>query len=359
MLPYHGYILRKFSKKIEKRELPINITPSDNFSLYIFSVSGPFFPLQLSTLRLVQKEIDNAVPNLVFGSSGGAIVGTLGLACGWNDENLFNLAGELNSSEFIEPSIVPPFWNWLLTGALVTPSSNIYLFIERILKGKLVSGSTELIYGTHCVESRKHVMISSKSKSDSLISKIDYKDWNNHSIIYADYEVSTLTRGLLASCALPNLFDPICIIKGSRQCYMDGGISAPSPWSTFWEPVVSRPGNLKIIYFVSTNVSGVSPFCSLDAFYRMVHNMCSREYRDVLMAFRMRAVQKNKESVELRTENIKDAAKRYLEYQEAVMVCIPSHDPNYYNFSMSNFTGKEIQHIMLSFKKIQYIVIGW
>jgi len=292
-------------------------------------------------------------PNLILGSSGGAIVGTLGQGANWNAEKLYELAGNFSSDKLIAKSLVPSFFNWLFAGSAVMISSSLQDYCKSILQNKI---DIEMIYGAHCRETGKHVLFSSATKEGSIF-QVNSADWKGYEMIFLDNNIDKIARSLMATTSLPNVFDPVCV--KSKETYIDGGISAPSPWSSLWESIITKPGKLKIIYFVSTNISGVSPYRSLDAFYRMVHNMCSREYRDVLTAFRIRSLQKNIKYNEIHTKDLVEAVNKYKQMEEAVLICIPTHDPSRYNFDFTYFHGKELQSIMLKFNSVSYIVIGW
>ncbi len=317
-------------------------------------VSGPFFPLQLTSLYLVQKAINNSVPDLILATSGGGAVSAIGQSAGWNADEIWKVAEKFDSTDIFEkPScLAPAFFNWAFTGSLMCMSRNIYKLCDKFLTGK--TQSPEIIFGTYCKNTNSHHLFSSVSKERGRFEKDD----SSTTITFLDGDIPSIARALMASAAVPNVIDPVCILPNSNWQFMDGGISAPSPWSSLWESIVSRPGDLKIIYFISTMTIGISPFKTLDIFYRLYREFCMREHVDLIFAFKNRCKAKSKLFVELETSKLEEAIKIYKSSKEAVLLTIPAHKRDYYNFSMFNFKGKELQSIMRRFGEITYLVVA-
>jgi predicted acylesterase/phospholipase RssA len=334
--------------------------PHPDLTVYILPISGPYFPLQLTGLHRVQLALqdldlrgETQAPDLVLASSGGAVVGALGIGAAWRPADLLKRASTLSASElYAKPSpILPSLLNWLLTGAVVVPARTVYRVGQRNLRGRLgVSGVAEFVVGTYCPQTHAAHLFSGACRGSGVL-----PEGSVNTYLGSDWEA--MTRAVVASAAVPQLVPAIRVVKNNLHTYQDGGIYAPSPWSSVWRQVVGHPGRLKIAYFVSTMISNDPAFSCMATLAAMVNSSSSREAADLVSAFRMRCESRGAAVTSEIYIDPAAAVQSFKAAREAVLVIRPYPDVRKYNFNLFGFTGAQLASVVVRFKDIKYEVV--
>jgi predicted acylesterase/phospholipase RssA len=334
--------------------------PSSSLTVYILPISGPYFPLQLTGLHRIQQALqdqdlrgETPAPDLVLASSGGAVVGALGIGASWRPVDLLKRASMLSASElYTKPSpVLPSIFNWLLTGAVMVPARAVYRVGQRNLYGRVgMPGTAEFVVGTYCPQTHSAHLFSGVQRGAGVlpIGAVN---------TYLGDDWEAMTRAVVASAAVPQLVRPVRVVKNNLRTYQDGGIYAPSPWSSVWHDVLGRPGALKLVYFVSTMICNDPAFSIMATVAAMVNSSSSREAADLIGAFRMRCEARG---TEVRSEIYSDpavAVQAYTAAAEAVLVVRPYPDARRYNFNLFKFSGPQLASVMMRFKDIKYEVV--
>ncbi len=311
-------------------------------------VSGPYFPLQLTSVQRVQTALNNVPPDLVIAASGGAAVSAICNGSKWNATLVKKSALEIDSDTLYEAPgpLVPSFFNWLFTGnVLAHASKRLYAFCEKILENNT---KPEIFIGTYCTTNERHTIFSTSDVTTSAIPLLGHE---KSDILYLNGNIPAITRALLASAAIPNVLLPVCVIKKDNKVYVDGGVSAPSPWTYIWPLAMGRTGYLKIIYFCSTLTVGLLPFDSLKFFPSWCKEVCVREFMDLEDQFKFRC---GSSVTMLEDVDINKIIPYYKASKQAVLIVKPYHQQGRYNFSIFHYCGKSITNIMDRFKNISY-----
>lgn len=349
-------ILRMFGRILNPSiprplSLPRQYVMNDVHLVYVLPISGPYFPLQLTALYLLQGAFGTIGPNLILGSSGGAIVGALGLGAGWDAQNIRDSAGRLSAKELYVKTgpYLPNTVNWLLTGAVMLPSTNVYEVGRRILKDRLKQQS-ELVVGTYCIQTHTVHLFSGRGPHDSHL-----PEGTIHTYLDGDWEC--MTRALVASAAVPCIIPPIKVKRNSPLTFQDGGVYSPSPWSSVWRQVISRPGRLKLVYFVSSMDVPIPAFNTLEPLVRLVNNASLRELADIQDSFRMRLNSQGSGSEMRSFTQIQEAVQAFMTANEALLIIKPFHERRRYNFDLFGFVGKELLGVVDRFRDFEFEVI--
>jgi len=168
-------------------------------------------------------------PDLILGTSGGCITGTMLLACGISrivDEEsmkefeyeLQDILDDVNSANYCKPWIAMPIINTIYsmacdsfydagTGAVFIDPDKIDLHDEP-----------EMWMGTFNKTKHRAEFFCTKSKKEALL--------QIESGIYTNEDVETIIKVATASSAVPSLARPVCI---GKDLYVDGGKKYASP----------------------------------------------------------------------------------------------------------------------------------
>ncbi len=308
------------------------VGPADTDIIYILPISGAYFPLQMLALITVQDAIGNIAPNVVLGTSGGSVVSAAGMSGFWKASAIRDNALLLSADQiFTRPSrLFGTCLNLAFSGAAMLPQPDVYKLAVAFLKDRMIQ-HTEMIIGTYCINMKEEHLFSSKSPSASRYGgAIRY-------FLNGDWYKGMKT--VLASCAIPSVIRPVNIhsrrdSQADRiNIYQDGGMYAPSPWSTLWNQIVTTNKKLKIVYFVSTTSVVTAALDVLMPLYLMIRNQCDRESSSIIASFKLKAGQ----TVEKLGAPLDVVMPLYAAAPQALLIVKTDHVRHGYSFDIFNF----------------------
>lgn len=215
---------------------------------FVFStISGGYFVSQTALVTIVRQVTEsNGGIDALFGNSGGAICNLLSLKYSGTTESIERVLYSIERNMFIKPWVSEnhPFYK------VISPFTS--LFKESFYKAsddqeELVSSfftkdelrSSELWIGKYDITSNFTSLLCSRSQSDTIFAnsintteQVKYMEdlSSTYRIEYADGNIKKISDTLSATSAIPG-YKPAIEIDGVY--YVDGGVSSPSPGSSF------------------------------------------------------------------------------------------------------------------------------
>ena len=211
---------------------------------FVFStISGGYFVSQTALTTIIRQVTD---VDAYFGNSGGAIANLLSIKYSGTTESVERVLYSIDRNMFIKPwvsenhplyKVISPFASLFKESFYKQSDTQEELitsfFTEQELK------SNEMWIGKYDITSNFTTLLCSKSKNDTLFSssissaeQIRYLEdmGSTYRIDYADGNIKKISDTLNATSAIPG-YKPAIEIDGVY--YVDGGVSSPSPGSSF------------------------------------------------------------------------------------------------------------------------------
>jgi hypothetical protein len=279
----------------------------------------------------------------------------MGLGAAWQPAELRKCAAALNAGElYVKPSsVLPNMVNWLLTGAVVIPTPGVYRLGRKNLEGRVGAGEgvAELVIGSYCPQTQKAHLFSGTHADQGLLppGAID---------TYLGSDWRAMTRAVIASAAVPHMVPPIRVMTNSRYTFQDGGLYAPSPWSSVWNHVIEFPGPVKIVYFVSTMTTPVLTFSMFEPLVALINSSSAREASDAVEAFQVRCRGRGLQTRSTAHEAAAEAAVAYTLASEAILIVRPYPDKDRYSFDLFGFKARNLLEIFDRFHALRYEVVA-
>ena len=231
--------------------------------IFVFStISGGYFVSQTALVTIIREVIPKK-PTAMFGNSGGGIANLLSMKYSGTKESIERVLYSIDRTMFIKPwvSETHPFYKVLSPLASLFQESfykssdnqeelfNTY-FTESELK------DSELWVGTYDITSNFTSLLCTGSKSNSIFEntidtppEVDYleKVAGVYKVEFANGDIGKISKTLAASSSIPGYKPPVEI---DNSFYVDGGVSSPSPGSSFVNLLTTLvTGGEPIIFF--------------------------------------------------------------------------------------------------------------
>jgi predicted acylesterase/phospholipase RssA len=224
----------------------------DCVEISVLPVSGGYFINQVALLSVICDY--GYKPNILLGSSGGAITAYVGLCADWNTNGIYRVMGDMSSDIFVRSWWGPFFGKFLPSEAIGIFKNAFYKHGEgsgRMMKRYLTPASatrSEIWCGTYNKSTGNAEFFCNRCYRDSYV-----KDRGDDCAIptimrYADGDIDKMTLATYASSCIPTLLPSV---KIDNYEYYDGGLRAASPLIPLAHYL---PQCLKIVYFSSFNM---------------------------------------------------------------------------------------------------------
>lgn len=204
--------------------------------IMVFPVSGNFFPVQLGLLsRLIESGYD---PDLMLGTSGGAVCCILGLGSDWSVEGIHRLIKYLSPSLFLRnwwPKTLSFMPSWVLgffRGSVYNSGTDAKEYFDNFLSRDALTQKEIWVGVTNQTQERAQFFCN-LNRSQSCI---DESCFDSHlkigqktlceSLRYANGDMNLIKDAIVASASIPTLVPSKKI--GDDQ-YVDGGLFFASP----------------------------------------------------------------------------------------------------------------------------------
>ena len=224
--------------------------------LFILPVSGGKFVSQLAQIKHLCKY--KIFPDLIFASSGGNVVSYLGMAAGWNVDQLEKILEDISSEMIIEKMKgirIMNFINAYYKGYIFNNGQGVKKFFHKNFNTFNII-ETEIWTGTYNDEKFMERVFCNREKKDSFFKDEDF----NHTLRYTlppyfcNGDVEKIATVSTASANIP-VFLPGVIIDNEK--YVDGGLGNSSPLKSLSNSLVNtiekNDDSLHIFYFNSFN----------------------------------------------------------------------------------------------------------
>jgi predicted acylesterase/phospholipase RssA len=212
--------------------------------VFVSPCSGGKFPIQLAMiaeyteiLRYIRgyevSSIDDFIPHICLGSSGGNIANYIALASGWTKNGIFNIIQYLDSEMFSRnwwPKYMTFLPTWLLglfKGSIYCPGYGPYPLFEDVFRGRKIE-SVEIWSGTYNTTRSSCELFCNKSSGSTLISSQTFLPNINRCmpLHFLDNDLKTVSDVAIASASIPIIFEKKQI---GDDHYEDGGVIFSSP----------------------------------------------------------------------------------------------------------------------------------
>jgi len=221
---------------------------------FVFStISGGYFVSQTALVTII-REVIQIKPTAMFGNSGGGIANLLSMKYSGTKESVERVLYSIDSTMFIKPwisetnpfyKIMSPFSSLFQESFYKSSDNQEELFNTYFTQTELKD--CELWIGTYDVTSNFTSLLCTGAKSNSIFvnsidapTEVDYleKVAGVYKVAFANGDIGKISKTLMASSSIPGYKPPV-EIDGSF--YVDGGVSSPSPGSSFVNLLTTLP----------------------------------------------------------------------------------------------------------------------
>jgi len=253
--------------------------------LLVLPVSGNFFPCQLGLLtQLIDAEYD---PNLIMGTSGGAVSAILSLGADWSPSGIRRLARKLKSSLFLRSwwpkplSILPSWGLGFFRGSVYNSGEGLdeffetYFSVDSITQKEVWIGVTGITNKNKKKESAQFFCNLSQEKSQIDISC--FEKYHNigqstlcNSLHFLDGDLKRIQEATIASASIPTVVPPQ---KIGEDSYVDGGVFFASPMTPMRDSLeaLEDEEGLHITYVNTYDIEEQKIMSSIDFYPGIFH----------------------------------------------------------------------------------------
>ena len=206
--------------------------------ILVLPVSGNFFPAQLSMLsELIDNDYD---PQIILGTSGGAVCSILSLGADWSVNGIRRLVQHLKPSLFLRNwwpnslSFLPSWTLGFFRGSVYNSGKDSETFFRRYISPDLLTQKEVWVGVTN--QSQKRARAQFFCNLDEEKSMIDVTCFESHLKIgqnphcdhlrFAGGDVHLMRKVTVASASIPTLVPPQNI---DGDLFVDGGVFYASP----------------------------------------------------------------------------------------------------------------------------------
>lgn len=248
--------------------------------LLVLPVSGNFFPCQLGLLtQLIDAEYN---PNLIMGTSGGAVSAVLSLGADWSATGIRRLVRKLQSSLFLRSwwpkplSILPSWGLGFFRGSVYNSGEGLDEFFETYFSVDAITQKEVWIGVTNKTKENAQFFCNLSQEK----SQIDTSCFESHhkigqtplcsSLHFLDGDLKGIQEATIASASIPTVVPPQNIGEDS---YVDGGVFFASPMTPMRDSLeaLEDDGGLHITYVNTYDIEEQKIMSSVDFYPGIFH----------------------------------------------------------------------------------------
>jgi hypothetical protein len=237
-----------------------------SIKFFVLPISGNLFSFQLGQVIFCLKAVGSIdiVPDVVFGASGGNIVGYVCHANDWNVNSILSSLRFIDSQAFMTSWFTPISYFYFKSifsrGYGFEPFLN-YFYDPCKKSGvsqKLKKG-TEILTGVVCnnkkTKKNTYKIFSNKEKNDGIIpssssgASSSFLDFKCENIEYLNGSVKEVCEIILDSASIPFIIKDRCIEEEEGAYHSDAGTMYSSPFSIFSHKLFESGKILKGFFF--------------------------------------------------------------------------------------------------------------
>jgi len=342
----------------------------------VFPVSGNFFPIQLGLLsRLIESGYD---PDLMLGTSGGALCCILALGSDWSVEGMHRLIKYVKPSLFLKnwwPKTLSFIPSWLLgvfRGSVYKAGTDAKDFFDKFLSRDALMQKEVWIGVTNQTQERAQFFCN----LDREKSYIDESCFDSHlkigqktlceSLRYTNGDMDLIKDAAVASASIPTL---VPSKKIGDDHYVDGGVFFASPLTPMKDclETLEDENGLHITYVNTYDLEDQNISTSVDfypgifrtgaiAFATMVYSILSQDRLNGLKML-------NPDITQLQRITLKGnptILKQILKFRrKCKRTFLELFTKNINTIDLTNFTSEDILNGMSTTKEEYYCRLWW